>query len=140
MDAAQQQRKITDFDANSATTNLDQKVVKTELPISSFLFEHNFPSSTADHTAKLFSRNMFPDSKIVNKYQCGCTKTADRLTRAVAEQITSNLKEELLLTWWYGLATDGSSNKDDKLLPVLAGHVYKDSGLIATSLLWHDKY
>ena len=31
---------------------------------------------------------------------------------------------------WYGLATDGSSVEDDKLLPV-----DKDSGLIAASLL-----
>ena len=34
---------------------------------------------------------------------------------------------------WYGLATDGSSDVDNKILPVL--HVDKDSGLIATSLL-----
>ena len=78
---------------------------------------------------------MFPDSKIMNKYRCGSTKIADMLTRAVAEQITSDLKEELLLTRWYGLARDGSSNKDDKFLPILVRQVDKDSGLIATSLL-----
>ena len=78
---------------------------------------------------------MFPDSKIVKEYRSGCTKTANMLTRAVAEKITSGLKEELLLTRWYGLATDGSSNKDDKFFPVLVRHVDKDSGLIMTSLL-----
>ena len=78
---------------------------------------------------------MFPDSKIMNKYRFGSTKIADMLTRAVAEQITSDLKEELLLTRWYGLARDGSSNKDDKFLPILVRQVDKDSGLIATSLL-----
>ena len=79
---------------------------------------------------------MFPDPKIVNKYQCGCTKTADVLTRAVSGtgQVTSYLKEELLFTRWYGSATDGSSNKDDKFLPVLVRHVDKDSGLTVTSL------
>ena len=51
------------------------------------------------------------------------------------KKITSDLKEELLLTPWYGLATDGSSYKDDKHLPLSVGHVDKDSGLIATSLL-----
>ena len=35
----------------------------------------------------------------------------------------------------YGLGTDGSSNEDDKLLPVLRIHVDEDSGMIATSLL-----
>ena len=57
------------------------------------------------------------------------------LNRAIAEKITSDLKEELLQTRWYGLATDGSSNKDDKFFPVLVRNVDKDSGLIMTSLL-----
>ena len=57
------------------------------------------------------------------------------LAGAVSKQITSDLKEELLLTPWYGLATDGSSDEDDNLLPVSVRHVDKDSGLIVTSLL-----
>ena len=77
---------------------------------------------------------MFPDSKIVDKYQCGYTKTTHMLTGAVAKQITSNLKEVLLLTCWYGLATDGTSNEHDKFLPVLTRYVDKDSGLIVTLL------
>ena len=57
------------------------------------------------------------------------------LTGAVAKQITSDLKKELLLTRWYGLATDGTSDEDDKFLPILVRYIDKDSGLIATSLL-----
>ena len=56
-------------------------------------------------------------------------------TAALAKQITNDLKEELLLTRWYGLATDGSSDEDEKFLPVLVRYVDKDSGLIATSLI-----
>ena len=78
---------------------------------------------------------MFPDSKIVNKHRCGRTKTTHMLTGAVAKQITSDLKKELLLTRWYGLATDGTSDKDDKFLLILERYIDKDSGLIATSLL-----
>ena len=37
-------------------------------------------------------------------------KTTHRLTGAVAKQITSKLKEKLMLTRWCGLATDGSSD------------------------------
>ena len=70
---------------------------------SGFLGEHNLPLRTENHAAKLF-RNMFPDSKIVNKYRCDRTKTTHMLTRAVSEQITSDLKEKLLLTRWYRLA------------------------------------
>ena len=56
------------------------------------------------------------------------------LTGAVAKQITGNLKVELLLTRWYGLATDGSSDYD-KFLLLLVRYVDKDSVLIWTSLL-----
>ena len=128
VNVAQQQKKLTNFGVSSVTVNLDQKVVKAELFFSCFLVEHDLPLSTADQAAKLFM-NMFPHSKIVNKYQCGRTKTTNMLTRAVAKQITSNLKEELLLTSWYRLATDGCSDKDGKFLPILVRRrVDKDSG------------
>ena len=71
----------------------------------------------------------------MNKYRYGRTKTARVVTGAVAKQITSDLEKELFLTRWYGLATDGSSDEDDKFLPVFVRYVEKDSGLIATSLL-----
>ena len=38
---------------------------------------------------------------------------------AAAKQTTSNLEEELLLTRWYRLATDGSSDEDDQFVPIL---------------------
>ena len=79
---------------------------------------------------------MFPDSKMANKYECGRTKTTHMPTRAVVKQITSDPKEELLLTSWYGLATDGSIDKDGRFLLVLIRRrVDKDSGLFTTSLL-----
>ena len=89
--------------------------MKAEPLFSGFLVEHNLPLSSADHVAKLL-RNMFPDSKIVNKYQCGCTKKTPMLTVAVAKQITSDLKEELFLIRWHGSTKDGSSDEDDKII------------------------
>ena len=78
---------------------------------------------------------MFSDSKIVDKYRRGYTKTTHMLTGGVAKQITSDLKEVVLLTHWYELATDGTSNEHDKFLPVLVRYAEEDSGLIATSIL-----
>ena len=92
-----------------------------------------FALSTADHTAKIF-RNMLPGCKISNKHRCDCTKTTHVLTGAVAKKITSDLKEELLLTGWYVLATDRSSDKGDKFLPVVR-HADEDSRPSFTSLL-----
>ena len=67
-------------------------------------------------------------------------KTTHKLTRSVTKQITSNLKEELLLNSWYVLAIDGGSDKDDKFLSVLVKYVDKDLGLAATSLLDIPRY
>ena len=80
-----------------------------------FRVEHSLPLSAAVHASELF-RNMFSDSKIASKYWCGLTKTTYMLAGAVTKQITSDLKEELLLALWNGLATDGSSNEGDKFL------------------------
>ena len=66
------------------TANLDQKVAKAKLLFSGFLVEHELPLTTANHAAKLF-RHMFPDSKIGNKYRCGCTKTTYMLAGAVSK-------------------------------------------------------
>ena len=57
------------------------------------------------------------------------------VTGAVAKQITSDLKGAIVDSLWYGLATDGRSDVNDKILPVLLTHVDEDSGLTATSLL-----
>ena len=56
------------------------------------------------------------------------------LTGVVSKQTTDDLREELSMTW-YGIATDGSSDKNDKYLPILIRHVGKTSGLIEKSLL-----
>ena len=126
VDAAQQQRKLTEFGASLVTANLKQKVVKAELCFSGFLVEHNLPLSTLGHAGK---------NAYVNKYQCGRTKTIRMITGAVAKEITSNLKEDLkeavvdLL-----VRTSNRWNKRLKrqILLVLVTYIDKDSGLIAT--------
>ena len=57
------------------------------------------------------------------------------LIGAIAKQITSDLKEELLFTYWYGSAIDGTSDLGYRFLPVFVRCADKDPGLIATSLL-----
>ena len=101
---------------------------------SGFLVEHNLPLATADHMSKL-AKSMFPDSKIAAKYKCGRTKTSHILTGAVAKNVVKDLKEEITSAKWFGLATDGSSDEDDKYLPVLIRHIGKESNLVETSLL-----
>ena len=94
------------------------------------------PIATAEHSGKLF-KILFPNSKIAQKYACGRTKTTHMLCGPVAIEPVDNLKTLLNqpdLTKWFGIATDGSCDENDKFLPVLIRHFSKD-GLITTSLL-----
>ena len=104
VDASQRQRKLTDFVVSST-----KRLRKLNCFFLVFWFNTSLLLSTANYAAKLF-RNKFPDSKILNKYRCGRTKTTHILTVKVAKQFTSELKEELLLTRWYKLATDETSD------------------------------
>ena len=108
--------------------------MKVELISSGFLIEYNLPLSTAGHGAKVF-RVIFPDTKIVKKCQRSHTNTTHILTEPVASQITSDLKEELLLSCWYKIIAHGSRDEDDKFLPFLVRHVDEDSEMIAISML-----
>ena len=96
--------------------------------------EHNLPLATADHISKLF-KSMFSDSQIASKYKCGRTKTSHILTGTVAKNLMKDIKEEIIAAHWFGLATDGSSDENDKFLPILIRHIGKDSDLVETSLL-----
>ena len=92
--------------------------------------------ATVEHSGKLL-KIMFLDSKIAQKYAYGRTKTTLMLSGAAAKESVDNLKTLLNqpdLTKWFGIATDGSSDENDKFLPVLIRHFSKD-GLITTSLL-----
>lgn len=89
---------------------IDEKVMKAELLIFGFICEHNLAiSAIADHIGKLF-KEMFPGSKIANKYSCSRTKTIHILSGAVAKESISDLESTLSssdLYKWFGLATMG---------------------------------
>ena len=59
------------------------------------------------------------------------------MSGAVAKESVSNLKSTLSssdLYKWFGFATDGSSDENDKFLPMLIRH-FASNGLVTTSLL-----
>ena len=76
---------------------------------------------------------MFQESKIAAKCKSKRTNTTHVLTGAV---VKSNIEElpKYLQSTWYETATDGSSDKTDKHLPVLVRYELPDS-FIQTSLL-----
>ena len=92
--------------------------MKAELLFSRFICEPNLPIATVDHLGELF-KAMFSDSKIAKKYSCRQTKTTHILSGAVAKESISDLKSTSDLYKWFGLATDGSSDENDKFLPII---------------------
>ena len=106
--------RLTDWGSSASTSNFDIKVTKAEVLFSGFLTEHNLPLTTADHAGNLF-RQMFPDSKKAAKYRCGRTKTTHILTGAVAKENIEEVSKEITSVQWFGIATDGSSDKTDWL-------------------------
>ena len=64
--------------------SLGNQVIKAETQFVGFLVEHNLPLSVASHAMRLF-KQMFLDSKIAAKYQCGRTKATHILNGAIAK-------------------------------------------------------
>ncbi|KAF3838183.1 hypothetical protein F7725_009951 [Dissostichus mawsoni] len=95
------------------------------------VIEHNLPLARNDHYSKLVSR-MFPDSEIARQYACGRTK-ATHIAYSVASHSVDRLKKAVgLKKAPYSLATDGSSDEEDKFFPVLITHVDEETGRITT--------
>ena len=76
---------------------------------------------------------MFQESKMAAKYKSKRTNTTHLLTGAVVKNNIEELPKYLQSTC-YRIATDGSSDKTDKYLPVLVRYELPDS-FIQTSLL-----
>ena len=125
------------------STSMKNSTIKAEALMVGFLVEHNLPIASSDHLSKLAHR-MFPDSKIAGSLACGRTKSTHILqtiaTESVKEAtstiaITVPAKEQHdVLSPWFSLATDGSSDVDDKYFPVLVTH-WHTSGEVVTSFV-----
>ncbi|KAK1903977.1 6-phosphogluconate dehydrogenase decarboxylating [Dissostichus eleginoides] len=111
--------------------NQSTAVINAELLFQGMVIEHNLPLALNDHYSKLVSR-MSPDSEIARQYACGRTK-ATHIAYSVASHSVDRLKKAVgLKKAPYSLATDGSSDEEDKFFPVLITHVDEGTGRITT--------
>jgi hypothetical protein len=121
------------------STSMKSKIIKAETLMVGFLVEHNLPIASSDHLYKL-AHCMFPDSKIAASLACGRSKTTHILQTIAAQsvkEVTSTIAEnehDGVSSQWFSLATDGSSDVDDKYFPVLVTH-WHTSGMVVTSFL-----
>ena len=79
------QAQLTDLrsSVSSISHSFQNFVTKAEVLFAQFIAEHNLPFSVGDHLTKLVKK-AFPDSKIAEKFQCGHTKTAAIVNKALA--------------------------------------------------------
>ena len=104
--------------------------INAELLFQGFVIEHNLPFAVNHHFSRLVSR-MFPDSEIARQFSCGRTK-AMHITYAIGSDTVDAVKQHVAKPkLLYSLATDGSSDEEDKFLPILISHE-DPAGLITT--------
>ncbi|KAJ8028967.1 hypothetical protein HOLleu_28235 [Holothuria leucospilota] len=113
-----------------STGNHTDNVTKAELLMQGFVIEHNLPIAVCDHFTKLV-KNMFPDSRIAKDFSASRTKST-HLIYEIAETSCESICKQLEKKW-YSLATDGSSDEEDKFFPVLLTHW--NQGEVVTSFL-----
>ena len=109
----------------------DLDVIRAEVKVTKFLMDSNVPLAVSDKFNKLVA-DIFPDSKIATKYQCGRTKAtaiSHTLGRDSMESIADILRENL-----FALSTDGSNNHDFKLYPIVVRVFDNNEGLVMTKL------
>jgi hypothetical protein len=108
--------------------------INAEVMFQGMLMEHNIPLALNDHFSKLAAR-MFPDSEIAKKYSCGRTKST-HISMTIAGESIKNIRDNVGKNrMLYSLATDGSSDEEDKFFPILITHEDIATGLIKTSFL-----
>lgn len=112
-------KSISNFLSPSTSSN-DNNIIKAEVLFTE-IWEHNIPICASDHAGKIL-KNMFPDSKIAEKYGCGRTKTTAIIY--CMGQTVVNKVVELIKYNPLSLSTDASNNYDDiKLFPICVGLV-----------------
>jgi hypothetical protein len=76
---------------------------------------------------------MFPDSEIAKQYSCARTKSA-HITYAIAADSIETIKGDVVAgRIMYSLASDGSSDEEDKFFPIIITHEDAHTGLVSTS-------
>jgi hypothetical protein len=78
---------------------------------------------------------MFPDSEIAKQYSCARTKST-HITYAIAADSIETIKGDVVAgRLMYSLATDGSSDEEDKFSTIIITHEDVHTGLMTTSFI-----
>ena len=135
-----------------STTNHKQRfaVVSTSRPISGFMIKedtqeelliaaaelttaykvvkHHQYFSSLDCTVKL-NATMYPDSKIAAKQSTARTKATAIVKNILAPHSVSEIKEKLREVSYYGIGTDASNHKAEKMFPLLVQYFTEHDGI-----------
>lgn len=114
----------------------DELVCAAELTTAFKVVNHHQSFSSLDCTTKL-SALMYPDSKIAAKQSTARTKATAIIKNILAPHTLYQCKAELESTPFYGILTDASNHKAEKMFPLLIQYFTEDKGM-QTKLLKLD--
>lgn len=127
-------QSLSMFASGSSKRSIAQSVIHAETLFQGFVTEHNLPLAINDHFSKL-TRRMFPDSEIAKQYSCARTKSTHIIYAIAADSIETIKGDVVAGRLMYSLATDGSSDEEDKFFPIIITHEDVHTGLVTTSFI-----
>lgn len=101
--------------------------------MANFLLHHNIPLAVADHLSPLL-KDIFPDSKIAEKYAAARTKTTSMINGALAAECQEQLVS-LMHSNPFSLSTDGSNDNSLEKMNPLTVRIFDTQKRIVTSQL-----
>lgn len=125
--ASSSSQKIDNFFIKD-DSNEQRKITLAELTMAFHLVKHHQSFRSADCTSKLYGM-VFEDSKVAQKFSSGRSKTIALVKNILAPYSLQILNSDLEKVHYFGLSTDGSNHKSEKMFVLLIHYFLEDKGL-----------
>lgn len=112
----------------STTSEQSDLIAAVEATLAYHTVYHHLSFRSTDCTHRLFSE-LFDDSKIATKVQCGRTKTQAIVDNVLAPYSLEIVHETLKTVKFVGVSTDGSNFGNKKIFPILIQYFDKEKGI-----------
>ncbi|CAK1594251.1 unnamed protein product [Parnassius mnemosyne] len=127
LSVASTSRDISTFMITQCTAE-DMLICAAELTTAYKVVKHHQSFSSLDCTTKL-NAVMYPDSSIAAKQSTARTKATAIIKHILAPHSIAQIKTEVEKVPFYGISTDSSNHKAEKLFPLLIQYFTEKEGL-----------
>lgn len=127
MQGATSSKPIADFFVKKNSKE-DVLVAAAELTTAYHIVKHHHSFKSVDCSNKL-NPTMYSDSKIAAKQSTARTKATALINNVLAPHSVSTCVSELEQIPFYGISTDASNHKAEKIFPLIIQYFKEDSGI-----------